>query len=109
LYLQPFTNSHFHFFITVESAISEVMYQRLKQVEVRQGKVRTVGWIAHKFLVKRLQHLLWSACTVWGCIIVLKDHTSRQMLRSLPEKILTQLSQCVAVSVRFGCCLEAWI
>jgi hypothetical protein len=40
---QPLTNSHLHAFITVESATSQVLLQRLKQREGRKGKVRTIG------------------------------------------------------------------
>jgi hypothetical protein len=43
LHVQPFMNSHFHFFITVELATSQVLLQRLKQMEVWRGKVRTTG------------------------------------------------------------------
>jgi hypothetical protein len=45
LYLQPFTNSHFHFFVIVESATSQVLLQRLRQLEVRWGRVKTVEWM----------------------------------------------------------------
>jgi hypothetical protein len=43
LHSQPFTNSHLHFFITVESATSQMLLQRLRQMEARRGKVRTIG------------------------------------------------------------------
>jgi hypothetical protein len=38
-----FTNGHLQFFITVQSATCQVLLERPKQMEVRQGKVRTVG------------------------------------------------------------------
>jgi hypothetical protein len=34
LHSQPFTNNYFHFFITVGLAASEVLLQRLKQMEI---------------------------------------------------------------------------
>jgi hypothetical protein len=37
------TNSHFHFFIIVESATSQMLLQRPKQMEVRRDKVRNIG------------------------------------------------------------------
>jgi hypothetical protein len=37
--LQRFTNSHFHFFVIVESAMSQVLLKRPKHMEVRRGKV----------------------------------------------------------------------
>jgi hypothetical protein len=43
LHSQPFTNSHLHFFITVELATSQVLLQRLRQMEAQRGKVRTIG------------------------------------------------------------------
>jgi hypothetical protein len=61
---------------------------------VRCGKVRTTEGMVQKSLAKRLQQLLCPTCTVWGCAVVLKDHTSRQMSSSLPADGLTQLSQC---------------
>jgi hypothetical protein len=42
LHSQPFTNSHFHF-ITAESATSQVLHQRPRQMEVRQDQVRAIG------------------------------------------------------------------
>jgi hypothetical protein len=104
LHSQPFTNTHLHFFITVESATSQVLPQRPKQMEVRRGKVRTIGWMVQKVSAKRLHQLLCPKCAVWGRIVVLKDHTSRQISRSLPANRLTQSSQCVAVGVCVDCC-----
>jgi hypothetical protein len=43
LHSQPFTNNHFHLLITVESAASQMLLQRPKQMEVRRGQVRTIG------------------------------------------------------------------
>jgi hypothetical protein len=43
LHSQPLTNSHLHAFITVESATSQVLLQRIKQMEVRRAKFRTIG------------------------------------------------------------------
>jgi hypothetical protein len=43
LYSQQFTYSHSNFFITVESATSQVLFQRPKQIRVRRGKVRTIA------------------------------------------------------------------
>jgi hypothetical protein len=33
--------NHFHAFITVETATSQVLFRRSEQMEVRRGKVRT--------------------------------------------------------------------
>jgi hypothetical protein len=44
LHSQPFTNSHFHFFKTVEAATSQVFLQRPKEMEVRRGKGRTTDY-----------------------------------------------------------------
>jgi hypothetical protein len=43
LHSHPFKNSHFHFFIIVELATSQVFLQRSKQMEVQWGKDRTKG------------------------------------------------------------------
>jgi hypothetical protein len=43
LHSQPLTNSHLHFFITLESATSQVLLQRPKRMGVRRGKVRAIG------------------------------------------------------------------
>jgi hypothetical protein len=42
---------------------------------------------------------------VWGCNVVLMDHASRQMSRSLPVNSLMQSSQWVAVGVCICCCV----
>jgi hypothetical protein len=43
LHPQPFTNSHFHFFIIVQSVTSKVLLQRPKQMKVCGDNVRTKG------------------------------------------------------------------
>jgi hypothetical protein len=42
LHSQPFTSSHLHVLIVVESATSQVLVQRPKQMEVWRGKFRTI-------------------------------------------------------------------
>jgi hypothetical protein len=49
---QPFTNGHFHLFLTMESVTSQVLIQRPKQIEVQQCKVRTIWLMVQK--TKRL-------------------------------------------------------
>jgi len=38
--MHPFTNSHFHFLFTVESATSQVLLQWPRQMTVQQGKIK---------------------------------------------------------------------
>ena len=40
LHMHPFMDSHFHFLITVESEMSQVLLQWPRQMTVQQGKVK---------------------------------------------------------------------
>ena len=44
--------------------------------------IQTVGWMTQKSSVKQPQQLFCWKCTVWGSIVVLKDHTSWQTMCS---------------------------
>jgi hypothetical protein len=42
--------------------------------------VQTIGWVMQKSPVKQPQQLFCWMCAIWGSIVVLKDHTSWQIM-----------------------------
>jgi hypothetical protein len=63
-------------------------------------RIRTVEWMFHSLYWNDwLQQLLCLTCSVWGCIVVLKDCTLQQMPIYLLAYSLTQLSQCFTVGI----------
>ena len=76
-------NSHVCFLITVELVTSQVSLTG----PTNGNPTSTVEWNVQKLLLKHLQLLLGPVCTVWGCIVVLRDHTlwRVQVLCELPH------------------------
>ena len=70
-------------------------------------KVSTICWVYLKLPLTWLQQLY----TVWGCITVLKDHTSWQMYVPLPANSLMQSERHVTANVHIPVyitnCLES--
>ena len=69
LRVHPFTNRHFKFLITIESATFQVSLQRHRE---QGGWSRSVQWNDCNDPC--------AACDVSSCIVVLKEHTSRQII-----------------------------
>lgn len=74
-----------------------------QQRVIQWGNVRTVEWNVQKLSLKHLQLLLGLVGTVWGCIVVLRDHTlwHVQVLCELPHIVVTA---CCSGHVHWSLC-----